>query len=98
MRFFHIIILTLTLFHYGCGYKEGVSTNAQTSFLYFSGNTTEASVSIDGGEMFSVIPGIDNQYKINPGKHNIQIFQSGNIIVDRDIYVGNGISKEIEVQ
>ena len=98
MRFFHIIILALTLLHYGCGYKEGVATDAQASFLYFSGDTTEVSVSVDGGEMFAVIPGIDNQYKIKPGKHNIQVFQSGNIIVDREIYVGNGISKEIEVQ
>jgi len=98
MRFFNVLIIVFTLLHYGCGYKEGVSTNAQASYLYFSGKTDGVNVSIDGGEMFSVKSGIDNQYKIKPGKHSIQVYQSGEIVVDRQVYVGNGVSKEIEVQ
>jgi hypothetical protein len=98
MKFFHMFLIALTLLHYGCGYKEGVATNAQESYLYFSGRTEGISVSIDGGEMFPVQGGIDNKYKIKPGKHNIHVFQSENIVVDRHVYVGNGISKEIEVQ
>jgi len=98
MKLFYLIVISLTLALNGCGYKEGVATSAQKSYLYFTGQTEGVSVSIDNGEMFRIEAGVDNQYKIKPGKHDIKIYQLGNIILDRQVYVGNGISKEIEVQ
>lgn len=82
----------------GCGYKEGVKTEAQKSFLYFSGAVDGALVSVDGGAQFPVKPGKDNLYSIPPGKHKVFVTRDGHVVVERDIYVGNGVAKEIEVR
>lgn len=81
----------------GCGYKEGVSISEQTSYLYFSGDTSTVMVSVNGGEKFSVKPGRDHQYKISPGTHTIRVYRGGAIVVERQVYVSDGVAKEIGV-
>jgi hypothetical protein len=65
--------------------------------VYFSGNTENVLVSIDNGTQFVVKPGRDNQYQINPGKHSIRVYREGILVVERDVYIGDGIAKEIGV-
>jgi hypothetical protein len=36
-------------------------------------------------------------YRIAPGKHRIQILKNGEIVVDRELLLGDGITKEIFV-
>ena len=98
MKILLTIAVALALFISGCGSKEGVRTEAQKSYLYFSGNTSGALVSIDKGEEFSVKAGSNNQYGVKPGKHLVEISRDGNLIIKREIYVGDGIAKEIEVE
>ncbi|MEA3370447.1 MAG: hypothetical protein U9Q40_03835 [Campylobacterota bacterium] len=93
-----IISLVLLLGVSGCGYKEGVATATQKSYLYFSGNTSNVKVSIDSGEKFSVEAGQTNQYGVKPGKHLVEVYRDGAIVVKREVYIGDGIAKEIEVQ
>ena len=93
-----IISLALLLGFSGCGYKEGVATDTQKSYIYFSGNRSNIEVSIDGGEKFDVKPGETNQYGVKPGKHLVEVYRSGAIIVKREVFIGDGIAKEIEVQ
>lgn len=81
----------------GCGYKEGVATPQKASYLYFSGNTDNVTVSVDDGAPFAVMPGRDNQYKIAPGKHRVKVYRAGSLVGEREIYVGDGIAKEIGV-
>ena len=98
MRYFFISLgLIIILMFAGCGYKEGVSTPDQVAYLFFSGNTDNVTVSIDNGEQFTVRAGRDNQYKIRPGKYLIHVYREGKIIVEREIYVGDGVAKEIGV-
>lgn len=92
------LILTAALFTTGCGYKEGVVSGDTVAYLYFSGKTENAAVSVDGGETFTVEPGRDHRYKIKPGKHNIKVYKNGSVVVDREIYVGDGIAREIEIR
>ncbi len=93
-----IIASLFTLFTlYGCGYKQSVTTGGQKSYLYFTGNSENVLVSVDDGAKFSVKSGKDNQYKIKPGKHLIKVYSGNKIIVKREIYVGDGIAKEIEL-
>jgi uncharacterized lipoprotein len=96
-RFFIAALLMVALLA-GCGYKEGVQTEAQKSFLYFSGDVEGVLVSVDGGAQFEVKPGRDNLYSIPPGKHKVSVTRGGTIVVERDIYVGDGVAKEIEVR
>ena len=81
-----------------CGYKEGVSTGAAKAYLYFTGDTKTAEVSIDKGERFSVEPSRNNQYAIKPGKHLVEVYKNNELILQREIYVGDGIAKEIELR
>jgi len=81
-----------------CGYKEGVTTGASKAYLYFTGDTSSVEVSIDKGERFSVKPSRDNQYLIKPGKHLIEVYKDDTLVIKREIYVGDGIAKEIEVR
>ncbi|RLJ16464.1 hypothetical protein DJ030_17090 [bacterium endosymbiont of Escarpia laminata] len=90
-------LLSILIFS-GCGYKKGISTGDQEAFLYFSGNTNNVIVSIDNGERFSVKSGRDNQYKIKPGKYTIRVYREGKIIVKREVYIGDGIAKEIGIK
>ncbi|MBN2816294.1 MAG: hypothetical protein JXQ67_06385 [Campylobacterales bacterium] len=98
MKYIISIVALLTLLMSGCGSKEGIKTAEHKAYLYFTGNTSGAVVSIDGGEDFSVKPGQNNQYGIKPGKHLIEVKRDGALVVKREIYVGDGIAKEIEVQ
>jgi len=82
----------------GCGYKEGVVTPDQKAYLYFSGNVTDVKVAVDNSEGFQVEEGRNHQYKINTGKHTVKIYRGNEMIVNRDIFVSDGVGKEIEVQ
>jgi viroplasmin and RNaseH domain-containing protein len=91
------VTLLLTLLYSGCGYKEGVRNEQMQASVYFTGNVKGVTVSIDGGKEFLVSPGHNNQYRIKPGVHNIRVYRGENIIVDRKLYIGDGIAKEIGV-
>jgi len=95
--FIGFISILIFLGFSGCGYKEGISTGDQKSYFYFTGNTKNIMVSVDDGEKFSVEAGRDNQYKIKPGKHIVKVYRANKLIVKREVFVSDGISKEIEV-
>jgi len=93
-----IITLVLLLGISGCGYKEGVATATQKSYLYFSGDTGNAEVSIDGDEKFSVKEGQTNQYGVKPGKHLVEVYKNGTLVIKREVFISDGVAKEIEIQ
>lgn len=93
-----VITLLSIVFLSGCGYKEGVETSTLKSYLYFTGDINGASVSIDKGEMFHVKAGKNNKYTIGTGKHLVEVYRNGALIVKREIFTSDGISKEIEVK
>lgn len=82
----------------GCGYKSGVVTQEAKAYLYFSGNVDGVEVSIDEGPGFEVKKGQENRYKLKPGMHRVKVYRDKKLIVDREIYLGDGIAKEIEVR
>ena len=96
------IILTVgliaSIFLSGCGYKEGVVTATQKSYLYFTGNTNDTVVSVDNGEKFTIQNGTNNQYSVKPGKHLVEVYKDNRLIIKREIFISDGISKEIEVK
>lgn len=90
--------ILLTFSFTGCGYKEGVKTSSAKAHLYFTGNTENVVVSVDGSEKFNVKSGADNLYNITPGKHIIEVYRGDTLVVKREIFISDGISKEIEVR
>jgi hypothetical protein len=97
MRTFTVLGLLGLLLISGCGYKEGIAVSEQASYLYFTGNAKGVLVSVDGGEKFSVSSGRDHQYKIAPGTHTVQVYRGPSMIVERQIYLSDGVAKEIGV-
>lgn len=98
MKTLTAILTAFALLMVGCGSKEGVTSEAQKSYLYFSGNVNDVTVSIDKGASFEVEAGETNQYATKPGKHLIEVYRDGALIIKREIYLGDGVAKEIEVQ
>jgi len=90
--------LIASIFLSGCGYKEGESTATQKSYLYFTGNTHDTTISVDNGKQFSVQVGKNNQYSIKPGKHLVEVYRNNALIIKRKIFISDSIAKEIEVQ
>ncbi|MDY0117942.1 MAG: hypothetical protein RBR59_10210 [Sulfurimonadaceae bacterium] len=95
--FLFISVVALLLLS-GCGYKDGVSTEAQKSYLYFTGNTSNVVVSIDNGSKFNVKNGKNNHYAIAPGKHLVEAYRENTLILKQEVFVSDGVSKEIEIK
>ena len=96
----------------GCGLKEGVVQKDEKSFLWFTGNTSNAIVYIDdlnpimlneksstssNGDEDNTYKSSQVHYEISPGKHTIIVKKSGEEVVNRNILLGNGITKEIKI-
>jgi len=113
MTYKNIIYIGLVLLGLisGCGLKEGVTLKEPKSFLWFTGNTENAIVYIDDLNPFilngksSNINDVDENnsrkglthYQISPGKHKIVVIKSEKEVVNRDILLGDGITKEIYI-
>lgn len=89
-----IIILILT----GCGYQEGISTPEKKAYLYFTGDVKDIKVIIDDNQGFAIEAGAKHKYTINPGKHKVTIYRGNKLVVYREIFISDGLEKEIEVQ
>ncbi|PCI52252.1 MAG: hypothetical protein COB45_13620 [Gammaproteobacteria bacterium] len=79
-------------------YSSGQTTAEPVSYLYFSGDIIGAEVSIDGAPSFVVTKaGPKQQYKVTPGKHTIIVTKQGNMVVQRNVLLGDGHEKEINI-
>lgn len=82
----------------GCGYKEGVKNEAQKAYLYFTGNTQNVEIKVDDNSfMLTKQMRPDDLFQITPGKHTVIAIRDNQVILQKDIYVNNGISKEIQL-
>lgn len=107
--FYLLSLISLT----SCGYREAIIAAEPKAFLVFGGNTADAIVKIDENISFELNNNssttinsdtgavekhlADTHYRITPGKHRIQILKNGKILVDRELLLGDGITREIYV-
>jgi len=96
----YAFFLGLLLILSACGgYREGVIQSDSKSYLHFTGNIQDTVVSIDHIEPFSLGSESDNvHYQISPGKHSIIIKRGAKLIVNREIFLGKGLTKEINIK
>ncbi len=108
---FYVLLTMLTLG--GCGHREGVTIAEPGAYLAFGGSTAGAMVKIDEDVSFILGEGkgatihsdtgqketrlAQTHYRVSPGKHRIQVIKNGIIVVDREILLGDGITREISV-
>jgi hypothetical protein len=92
------LLSTLIILGTACGYNSGVKSEASASYLYFTGAAEGVEVSVDNIPAFTVTAtGIANQYRVAPGKHLIIITRKGQLIVKREILLGDGHEKEFYI-
>jgi hypothetical protein len=93
-----ILLLVLAFCHFaGCGYKEGTLVKDPVSYLWFTGNITQANVIIDDKKPFELTKEGLVYYQIPPGKHRIIVKKGEEVIVDRILIIGNETTKEIQI-
>jgi len=93
-----IILLSIFTLMTGCGYKEGVTSSERVAYLYFTGNAKGAEVRVGKDTHFTVKKlGVNEQYKVSPGKHLIVVIQDGKVVVKRNLLLGDGQAREINV-
>ena len=78
------------------GYQETITQKSEKSFLKFTGTTAGASFTIDGGELVTIDKG-DFIYQVKPGKHEIKVYRTNQIIVNRSVFVDSQATMEVEV-
>lgn len=85
----------------GCGLKEGVVQKDPKSYFWFTGNTANAIVYIDDLDPIILNKNAEKRdkihYEISPGKHRVIVRKSGEEVVNRNVLLGNGIIKEIQI-
>ncbi len=98
--FFLMACLVLSLA--ACGYKEGIVQSSPESYIKFTGNTLDAFATIDDGAPFPLWSTGDNGkpviYRLSPGKHRITVERNNNVVLDREVLIGNGMTKEINLR
>ena len=93
-----LILFFLSFTISSCGwYNEGVIQKTEKGELKFVGNVLQSSVSIDGGETF-ILDKVDVVYQIKPGTHLIKVYKNNQLVVNRSVFVDNGVTMEIEIQ
>jgi len=89
-----IIIIVLLLIFSGCEYKKSLFPDRKKAFLYFPANLNDIQVSLNGGELFEIKSGVNNQYQVKPGKYEVKIFKNKELIIERNIDVKDGDIEE----
>ncbi len=92
-----VSILSILFLLAGCGYKEGVVSGDSKAYLFFSGNVAGATVVVDDSAPFAIEAGRDHRYRVSTGKHRVKVIREGVVIIERELYLGDGIAKEIAV-
>ena len=99
-----VLFLFLTMI-IGCGYYEGVVQPTPKSYLSFSGNTNgsvaviddRTTINLDRESQGGDAPAKVILYQITPGKHKIVVTRMGEEVVNREVLIGDGATKEILV-
>ncbi|XPV74922.1 MAG: hypothetical protein ACNI27_09760 [Desulfovibrio sp.] len=106
MKYISLVLLPLILSSFlmaGCGAQSGSLSPAPRSYVWFTGNNAGVRAVVDG-RSFSLDRNTkkekrtkqkDVHYEVQPGKHHIELYRRGNLILDRVVILGNGVTKEI---
>ena len=86
-----VLLIALASFVSSCAFKEGTTQLGDTAYLTFSGNASGLTLQVDEAAPIPMQGGdTDTLYEIAPGKRHVRVWESSQIIVNRDIFVSNG--------
>jgi len=83
----------------GCAYNEGIVQKEDTAYLKLTGNTANISLQIDDDRIIPLIELDENTvFEIKPGMHIVKVFRNNKIVVNRELFFSNQITKEVNVK
>jgi hypothetical protein len=92
-----LVAFALVCIVIGCGgYTSSVTTKDSPGWIKLVGSTSNITVSIDNGEAWSPSKKVD-RYELAPGTHEIRIFRSGQLILQRALLITEGIESEVAI-
>ncbi|MBL7049727.1 MAG: hypothetical protein ISR96_09465 [Nitrospira sp.] len=96
------LIFCCILIFTACSYKEGIVQSSSESYLHFTGNTENVLITIDMADPLPIASASESgkpiHYQVSPGKHKIKVTRDNIIIVNREILIGEGMTKEINIK
>ena len=92
-------IITLIVFLSSCAYNSGVIQKDNISYLKLVGKLQNISLQIDDGAITQLNEiSIDTVYEIKPGVHIIKVRRDSKLVIERKLYFGNQITREVKVK
>jgi len=100
MRLKYIIsIILLAIMFSGCAYNDGIVQKDNIAYLKLTGNIANISLQIDDNEIIPLIElDEDTIFEIEPGVHIVKVLRNNQIIVNRELFFDNNITKEVNVK
>ncbi|MCF7919003.1 MAG: hypothetical protein K9N06_03695 [Candidatus Cloacimonetes bacterium] len=95
-----LTLISLILIITGCTtVNTTIIQKDEAAFLKLTGNLENVTMQIDDGSLVQVDPEKpDVVYQIKPGTHIVTIFRAGEIVVQRELYFDDKITREIDLR
>ena len=84
---------TVACFHQ----DTGALSRAPAAFLVFSGETSNALVSVDSRPFELNGDNAKNHFELSPGKHRVRVTRQGQVVVDRELLLSDGQTMEVSI-
>ena len=92
-----LLILLVTFVFVSCGgYNTTTAQKTERGFLKFTGKMEQVRITIDDVEL-SLSENKEAVYQVKPGNHEVKAFRSGQLIVDRTLFVDDQATMEVEI-
>jgi len=94
------IVIVLLMFLAGCAAnQQGVVQYEEAAYLKLTGNLENAYLAIDDNPPVLIEEPQDNfVYQLTPGTHIITVTRDGKLLVKRELYFDDQITREVEVK
>jgi len=95
------IMLLLLIFLAGCAAttQQGVIQHEEAAYLKLTGNLENAYLAIDDNPPVLIEePLEDFVYQLTPGTHIITVTRDGKLLMKRELYFDDQITREVEVK
>lgn len=92
-------IIILAIMFSGCAYNEGIVQKDNIAYLKLTGNIANISLQIDNNEITPLVElDEDTIFEIKPGVHIVKVLRDNKIIVNRELFFDNNVTKEVNVK
>ena len=92
-------IIILAIMFSGCAYNEGIVQKKNIAYLKLTGNIANISLQIDNNEIIPLVElDEDTIFEIKPGVHIVKVLRDNKIIVNRELFFDNNVTKEVNVK